>query len=96
MVETIRGEVIHAVAPDELDDYDLQPAVRELAEGRYVLVCRAGGAPSWLDRLVAFVRRDPIEAVTVVADEPAAEGEEIVVSAEETDVPGVYDAVSRR
>ena len=70
--------------------------VRELAEGRYVLVCRAGGAPSWLDRLVAFVRRDPIEAVTVVADEPAAEGEEIVVSAGETDVPGVYDAVSRR
>ncbi|MFC6988112.1 hypothetical protein ACFQJD_04120 [Haloplanus sp. GCM10025708] len=40
----------------------------------------------------AFVRRDPIEAVTIVADEPVDVGEQITVPVEETPLSGVYRA----
>ena len=41
MTETITGEVLHAVPPEELDDHDLEPSLRELAESSHVL--DAGG-----------------------------------------------------
>ncbi|MFC7235180.1 DUF7526 family protein [Halosegnis marinus] len=84
-------EVVHVVAPDELDEYDLDPALRERADGRYLLVGRKGGSPSLGERVWAFLRRSPIEAVTLVADEGAEEGEELTVEAAETDTPGVYE-----
>ncbi|MBX0294834.1 DUF7526 family protein [Haloarcula nitratireducens] len=93
MTETITGEVIHVVPPDELDDYDLDPELASLADSRYVLVCRKGGRPSWLERIVAFFRRDPIEPVTLVADTAVDEGEEVTVRVSETGVAGVYDVV---
>ncbi|MFC7176677.1 DUF7526 family protein [Halosegnis marinus] len=40
-------EVVHVVAPDELDEYDLDPALRERADGRYLLVGRKGGRRRW-------------------------------------------------
>ncbi|POG54635.1 DUF7526 family protein [Haloferax marisrubri] len=90
MTETIRGDVLHAIPPDELDEEDLSPELRELADSRHVLVVRKGGHPSILDLIWAFVRRDPIEAVTVVADRPAEEDEEVTLTVEETAMPGVY------
>ncbi|MFB6117326.1 hypothetical protein [Halosegnis sp.] len=93
MSRAIRAEVIHVVAPDELDEYDLERDLRERADGRYVLVCREGGVPSWLERLIAFLRRDPIEPVTIVTDTAAEEGSEIAVEVRETGTPGVYEAV---
>ncbi|GGC59289.1 DUF7526 family protein [Haloferax sulfurifontis] len=96
MTETIRGDVLHAISPDELDDEDLSPELRALADSRYVLVIRKGGHPSMLDLVWAFVRRDPIEAVTVVTDRPAEEDEEVTLTVEETDMPGVYVAADAR
>jgi len=89
---TFDAEVVHVVAPDELDDNDLAPSLARLAEERYVLVCRRGGKPSFFEKLVAFVRRDPIDAVTVVSDDGFEEGDEVAVTAEETEIAGVYDA----
>nr|WP_272904657.1 hypothetical protein [Halobacterium sp. TGN-42-S1] len=87
------ADVVHALAPDELEEADLQPELAELAAGRHVLVCRKGGKPSWLERILAFFRRTPIEAVTVVADEGVAEGEEFTAQVVETNLTGVYEAV---
>jgi hypothetical protein len=94
VTETIRGDVLHVVPPDELDDHELEPELRTLAESRYVLVLRRGGHPSILDLLWAFLRRDPIEAVTVVTDRRAEEGEEVTLSVEETAMTGVYVTAS--
>lgn len=91
MSESLTVEVVHVVAPEELDDYDLDPDLRERAEGRYLLVCRKGGSPSLFARVWAFLRRRPIEAVTLVADEGAAEGEELTVPVVETGTQGVYE-----
>ncbi|WP_435064202.1 DUF7526 family protein [Halobaculum sp. EA56] len=93
MSETIRVSVVHAVPPEEHGEQELRPRLRELAAGKHVLVCRVGGRPSWLDRLRAFLARDPIEAVTVVASGPASEGDELTMAVEETDISGVYVAV---
>jgi hypothetical protein len=82
-----------ALAPDELAEADLQPELADLAEGRHVLVCRKGGKPSWPERVLAFVRRTPIEAVTVVTDEGVAEGEEFTAQVVETKLAGVYEVV---
>jgi len=91
--ETLTADVVHALAPDELDDADLQPELEALAVGRHVLVCRKGGTPSWTERILAFLRRTPIEAVTVVADEGVPEGEEFTARVAETDLAGVYEVV---
>ena len=69
MTDTFTVEVLHTVEPEALDEAELQPALRDLADSRYVVVGRKGGRQSWLDRLRAFVARDPVEAVTLVADE---------------------------
>lgn len=90
MTETIQGDVLHVVPPDELDEHDLEPGLQELAESRYVLVLRNGGHPSILDLIWAFIRRRPIEAVTVVSDQPAEEGDEVTLTVEQTDTPGIY------
>ncbi|MFB6303215.1 MAG: hypothetical protein ABEH78_10195 [Haloferacaceae archaeon] len=96
MEESFRGDVLHTIAPTELDDYDLTADLRERAadDDRYVLVCRRGGHPSWAERIWAFVRRDPIEAVTIIADEEVAAGETITVAVEATDLAGVYRATT--
>jgi hypothetical protein len=91
--ETLTADVVHALAPDELEEADLQPELAELAAGRHVLVCRKGGRPSWSERIIAFVRRSPIEAVTVVADESLAEGDEFTAQVAETNLTGVYEVV---
>lgn len=91
MAETLRAEVVHVVAPDELDEYELDDELRTLAESRYVLVCRKGGAPSWFERVRSFLLRDPIEPVTLVSETPASEGQEMTATVEETAVPGVYE-----
>ena len=93
MAETLRGEVLHVVAPEELDEYDLDGELRALAESRYVLVCRKGGAPSWAERVRAFLTRRPIEPATLVAETAASEGQEVTATVEETRIPGVYEAV---
>lgn len=91
--ESLHAEVVHVIPPEDLDDVDLQPAFRTLADDRYVLVCRRGGAPSWFDRVKSFLLRRPIEAVTVVADAPLEEGEELTATVEPADIPGVYEVV---
>lgn len=93
MPRELTGEVIHVVPPEEHDDYDLDETVAELAESRYLLVCREGGKPSVFERVVAFFKRDPITPVTLVADEGATEGAEITVTADFTTVDGVYDVI---
>lgn len=93
MPETLTADVVHALAPDELEEADLQPELADLAAGRHVLVCRKGGTPSWPERVLSFVRRTPIEAVTVVADEGVAEGEEFTAQVVETELAGVYEVV---
>ncbi|WP_277556133.1 DUF7526 family protein [Halobaculum limi] len=95
MTERFDVEVLHVISPEEVADADLEPTLADAAEGRYVVVCRAGGVPSWIERIRAFVARDPIEAVTIVTDEPATEGEELSLVVEETDLSGVYEAVER-
>ncbi len=92
MAERIDCEVVHVVPPDDLGDYDLEPELADLATDRYVLVCRKGGAPSLLEKLRMFFLREPIEAVTVVAETAASEGEEITVTVVETELVGVYEA----
>jgi hypothetical protein len=96
MSDSFRGEVLYALSPDELDEDGLTDELRELAtaESSHVLVCRRGGHPSLLARIWAFVRREPIEAVTIVADDGVAVGEQITVTVEETSLPGVYRATS--
>lgn len=94
MSETIRGDVLHAIPPDELDEHDLEPALRELAESRHVLVLRRGGHPSILDLVLSFVRRDPIEAMTVVTDHPVDEDDEVTLTVEKTEMAGVYVTAS--
>lgn len=90
-METLRVTVVHAVAPDRLDEYEIEGELATLAAGRHVLVCRKGGTPSWFERLWSFLRRSPIEAVTLVSDTTANEGQEISVTVEETDLLGVYE-----
>lgn len=91
MAETLTTQVLAVVDPEDVDDHDLQPGLRDLADARYVLVCRKGGAPSWPERIKAFLFRQPIEAVTLVADTAPEEGAEVTVRAEETEMVGVYD-----
>jgi len=94
MTQRIKGDVLHAIPPDELGDHELEPELRRLAESKYVLVCRRGGHPSIFGLLWAYLRRDPIEAVTVVTEQPAEEGDSIAVTAEETAIAGVYTTIS--
>jgi hypothetical protein len=91
--ETFHGEVIRVIPPAEVDDHELEPAMAELSASRSILVCRRGGAPSLLELLWAFLRRDPIEPVTLVADldREISEGTEISVRISETDLVGVYE-----
>lgn len=94
MVERFRAEVVHVVPPADVDEYELEPELASLAESRYVLVCRKGGAPTWGERLKAFLLRDPIEAVTLVADTAVEEGREVTATVTTTEVAGVYEASS--
>jgi hypothetical protein len=93
MPREITGEVIHVVPPEEQDDYDLDGTVADLADERYILVCREGGVPSFFERVVAFFKRDPIEPVTLVADADIEEGDEITATVDFTTVDGVYDVI---
>lgn len=93
MSETIETQVLAVVDPEEVEDAELLPELRELAEARYVLVCRKGGVPSWFQRVKAFVLRQSIEAVTLVADTAPEEGAAFTATVEETDMVGVYDVV---
>jgi len=93
MTETITAEVIHVVTPAERDDANMLDELAALAESRYVVVCREGGAPSILERVWSFLKRDPIRPITVVADDAVEEGEEITATVHETELPGVYDAI---
>lgn len=95
-MSTFSAEVMHVVGPDERDDHDLTPYLERVSEDRYVLVVRKGGSPSFLDRILAFFRRDPIEAVTVIADDEYEEGDELHVTATETEMAGVFDATEIR
>ena len=97
MSETLEGEVLFVVPPDELDEHNLTAEVRDFAaeESRCVLVCRKGGAPSWPERIWSFLRRQPIEAVTVVTDRHADAGDEVTLTVRETDIPQVYETVSQ-
>jgi len=90
-MDTFRVTVVHAVPPDDLDEYEVDGELAALAAGRHVLVCRKGGTPSWLERLWSFVKRSPIEAVTLISDTAASEGQEVSVTVEETELPGVYE-----
>lgn len=89
---TLRGEVIYAIDADEVEEYDLQNELTALADSHRILVLREGGKPSRLERLVSFLRRKPIEAVTLVTDDPAEEGEEVETKARETDLVNVFVA----
>lgn len=92
MGETMRATVLHVVPPEKLPEHELEPELERLADSRYVLVCRVGGAPSILDRIKSFLFRRPIEAVTLVTDDAASEGEEVTATVTETDLAGVYEA----
>lgn len=94
MAETMEATVLHVVTPEELADHELEPELERLAESRYVLVCRAGGEPSIFERITSFLLRRPIEAVTLIADDGASEGEEVTATVAETDLTGVYEATS--
>jgi hypothetical protein len=96
MAETMRGEVIHVVPPDDREAFELTEDLRTLAESRYVLVCREGGSPSWFERVRSFLARRPIEAVTIVSDTPASEGQEVTATVQETGITGVYEATELR
>jgi hypothetical protein len=96
MTETVEGEVIHVVTPEEIDDYELEAELRDLAEARYVLVCREGGVPSWFERIRSFVTRSPITAVTIVSESEASEGDVITATVRETGLQGVYEATDIR
>lgn len=90
MSETIEGDVLHVIPPEEVGEHDLEPELAALAEARYVLVCRRGGHPSIFGLLWAYLRRDPIEAVTVVTEQAAEEGDSVSLTVEETAMAGVY------
>jgi hypothetical protein len=90
MTETLEGEVLHAIPPDELGDHALEPELQAMAESRYVLVCRRGGHPSIFGLLWAYIRGNPIEAVTVITDQPSTEGDSVSLVVEETRLVGVY------
>ena len=92
MTETIHGDVLHVIPPDELESQDLEPELRELADSRYVVVLRRGGHPSILDLVWAFVTRNPIEAVTVVTDQRLEEDDEVTLTVDTTEMTGVYVA----
>lgn len=94
MSETLRATVLHVVPPEKLAEHELEPELERIAESRYVLVCRRGGSPSLLDRIRSFLFRRPIEAVTVVTDAAAEEGQEVTATVTETDLAGVYEATS--
>jgi len=96
MDETIAGEVIHVVPPADHEDYDFEPEMASLADSRYVIVCRKGGKPSWLERVRSFFTRRPIEATTLVSETGADEGDEVTATVRETDLPGVYEATELR
>ena len=93
MTERIEGDVLHAIPPEEIGEHDLEPELRTMAESQYVLVCRRGGHPSLFALAWALLRRKPIEAVTIVTDEAAEEGDSVSVVVEETTMAGVYRAV---
>jgi hypothetical protein len=93
MPREITGEVIHVVGPDERADYDLDGTLADLAESRYILVCRKGGKPSFFERVVSFLKREPIEPVTLVADSGVEEGVEISATVDFTTIDGVYDVI---
>lgn len=90
MSETIEGDVLHAIPPEEVGEHDLEPELQKLAEARYVLVCRRGGHPTIFGLLWAYLRRDPIEAVTIVTEQAAEEGDSVSLTVEETAMAGVY------
>lgn len=90
-METFRVTVVHAVSPAELDEYELEGDLGTLAADRHILVCRKGGSPSWVERLWSFLKREPIEAVTLVSNTAASEGDEVAVTVTETDIAGVYE-----
>lgn len=96
MSETLESEVLFVVPPDELDEHNLTDEVRDLAaeESRYVLVCRKGGRPSWPERIWSFLRRQPIEAITIVTDRRAEAGDEVTMTVRETELPQIYETVS--
>ena len=93
MTERLRGEVLHVVTPSELDEYDLDDDVRELAERRHLLICWKGGSPSWFQRVKLVLARSTLEPVTLVADRAVEEGEIVTATVEETDTAGVYDVL---
>jgi len=78
---------VEGVSAEEFDG--LAEEVRTLAESRYLLVCREGGAPSWFEKVRMFVSRTPIEAVTLVADSDATEGQVVTATVEETGITQV-------
>jgi len=92
MAETFRGEVIHVVGPEEREPYELEPEMQTLADSRHILVCRKGGSPSWFERIRSFLLGHPIEAVTIVTETAASEGEEVTATIQETTIAGVYEA----
>lgn len=94
MPETLTGEVLHVIPPDDLDDAEVEPELEALAASRYILICRKGGAPSLFEFVWSVLRRRPIEAVTIVADAAAEEGAELRFTVETTELEGVYRAVS--
>ena len=93
MTERIEGEVLYAIPPAELGEHDLDPELQSLADASHVLVCRRGGHPSIFELAWAMLRRKPIEPVTIVARDGAAEGDTVSLTVEETTVSGVYRQV---
>ncbi|QKY18911.1 hypothetical protein B4589_000445 [Halolamina sp. CBA1230] len=93
MTERIEAEVIHAVAPEEFGEHDLDPELESLADSRHVVVCRRGGHPSIFELAWAMLRRKPIEPVTLLSENRVAEGEIVDVAVEETSIAGVYRVV---
>lgn len=87
---TLHGEVIYAIEADEVVEYDLQAELEALADDHRILVLREGGKPSRIQRLLAVLRRDPIEAVTLVTDATAVEGDGIEMRVRETDLVNVF------
>jgi hypothetical protein len=88
------GEVIHTVAPEDFGDYELQADLQSLADSRYLLICREGGSPSLIDRVRSFLTRRPIQAVTLISNHTADEGNKVTATVVPTEMGGVYEAVS--
>ena len=93
MTERIEGEVLYSIPPSELGEHDLDPELQSLAGTSHVLVCRRGGHPSIFELAWAMLRRKPIEPVTIVARDGAAEGDVVELTVEETTNSGVYRQV---